>query len=75
MTRLDTSLKGDDEWQPIETAPMNTAVLVSPSHVLGRSCDMAALYTAHKCWMEVSEFGESNLKPTKWMPLPEAPKA
>jgi len=61
------------QWQPIETAPKNTAVLVFPSHVLGRSCDMAIFPSAHGIWMEVSQFGERHLKPTHWQPLPNPP--
>lgn len=61
------------EWQPIETAPKNTPILVAPSHIQGRSCDMAWMPSTHCRWMEVDEFGEKNLKPTHWMPLPEPP--
>ena len=65
----------NDMWQPIETAPKNTVVLVSPSHVLGQSCDMASYPSAHGQWIEASEFGQANLKPTHWMPLPKSPAA
>ena len=67
-------------WQPIETAPKDGAV------VLGYSCDVTGPVFASMAWSE--ELGTWALEPTAWgdqswewpevthwMPLPESPEA
>lgn len=64
------------EWQPIETAPSFESVLVYNEDKLafGESAKYAiAIRSEHpQRAMWVCRFGE--IKPTHWMPLPEAPK-
>lgn len=56
-------------WQPIETAPVETPVLVGTSGLTRlRIADLV-----DGCWWDVNE-GYGLMPPTHWMPLPEPPK-
>ncbi len=58
-------------WQPIETAPIGTMVLM---------CSMAATEARDWCFVDwfANQKGKpvlhGKLNPTHWMPLPEPPK-
>jgi len=58
-----------DNWQPIETAPEDTAVLV-----YGFGYEVAHFNTALKQWVACYDHRPLN-HPEWWQPLPEAPRA
>lgn len=60
-------------WQPIETAPTLTPILVVESGVVQYAA--VQLYQDGS-WMDlVTEDVCENFRPTHWMPLPEPPEA
>lgn len=60
-----------NKWQPIETAPMATWILVwAPSSIV-RSAALCQI-DGRKWWTE-GRSGELGFWPTHWMPLPEPP--
>ena len=68
-------------WQPIETAPEETTILVYgiwEGELNGCDHD-PAVWKAHfiydKWWVEGGEYyAQCVINPTHWMPLPEPPK-
>ncbi len=61
--------KGYAMWQPIETAPQDTLVMIySPF-----GYDIAYLNSQTMTWF-IREGQQYNFAPTCWMPLPEPPK-
>lgn len=64
------------EWQPIETAPRDTVVIVGAA---GASSETAFFVEPLNGWFsessEITGFNQWRaFPPTHWMPLPEAPK-
>ena len=59
------------EWQPIETAPKDGTVILTWTDGLGDGAYMPMAYNAAGGWSEY--WGNSDLLPTHWMPLPPAP--
>lgn len=60
------------EWQPIETAPKDTPILVGPTKRMG-IC--VAMLTDRDGWeTETPSEWVGMYTPTHWMPLPEPPK-
>lgn len=63
-----------EEWQPIETAPKDTAVLV-----YGFGYSVAHFNTAYGKWIvygaetECTRMMNTMSRPTHWMPLPQEP--
>lgn len=59
-------------WQPIETAPMDTMILVGPT----KKMDICvAMNSSRDGWVTESCSDWHNIyTPTHWMPLPESPK-
>ena len=59
-------------WQPIETAPVDTCVLIGWHKDLGGKAYVMAMFdSARKAWCNPwTDF----LGPTHWMPLPEPPE-
>ena len=72
-------LRRQGEWQPIETAPQNESVLI----VVGGEVDIATFHTFAKgddkgdgkvgWWASDYDYQSSEIQPTHWMPLPDAP--
>lgn len=61
------------EWQPIETAPKDTHILVGPTKRMG-IC--VAIFTDLDGWeTETPSQYWSIYTPTHWMPLPAPPEA
>ena len=67
-------------WQPIETAPKETSVLIYGfwEGELHAKEDQREIWKAHfaydKWWIEGGEFyAQHVISPTHWMPLPEPP--
>ena len=59
------------EWQPIESAPKNTEILVyTPIDGV-----VSSSYQ-HGCWQKLTRvlMGGKENDPTHWMPLPPAPE-
>ena len=74
---LQPNTSGDDGWQPIETAPKSTNVLVC--YWIGANKEMSAI-TIGFLGGEASIWYDENMEPlgsdyqpTAWRPLPEAP--
>jgi hypothetical protein len=55
------------DWQPIETAPEETEILVFLEGFVYHSYKLGDFWGCHGC-------GESLDKPSHWMPLPPAPQ-
>ena len=71
-------------WQPIETAPKEPSTNEwgngGPYILLAIPFDPPATcqgWWCHKtnCWRYKGDDGPEDIQPTKWMPLPAAPKA
>ena len=61
------------DWQPIETAPREQAVLVcEPRRVGAGSYLLVARSRDGKSWWSIP--GVYNCYPTHWMPLPDPPR-
>ena len=58
------------EWQPIETAPLNTTVLIWDGDMMWVAKAEFRRIPATWHW----ETPEGFVTPTHWMPLPEPPK-
>jgi hypothetical protein len=57
------------EWQPIETAPLKTEVLLYVPRRLGAIVAMGSNNTGTQWWSR----NLGDLKPTHWMALPPPP--
>jgi len=68
-------LKQSNQWQPIETAPMNgTYILVFQKHSDRFSETMIARYSQFsECWFIMWDDRATEANPTHWMPLPQPP--
>lgn len=66
------------KWQPIETAPKDKRVLVWSGQEIYAAHWARHMTTDDEAWV-VAQWGEEGdqalVKPTHWMPLPEAPNA
>lgn len=65
-------------WRPIETAPVNTAVLVACAHGLYVACNDERIFGAGIFGWSVDDnkhgpYALRGASPTHWMPLPVAP--
>lgn len=58
------------QWQPIETAPLNTYVLVGGGLCPRVHENMLREFLGQRCW---GGLGDAQ-QPTHWMPLPKAPE-
>ena len=59
------------EWQPIETAPKNKAIIVYAGRRIGEAC-----YISNpdlEGWWWADDLDRMARTPTRWMPLPPAP--
>jgi len=64
--------KVEPEWQPIETAPIDTEILLGPTK---RMAICVGLNCSRDGWVtETPSEWVSIYPPTHWMPLPEPPK-
>lgn len=61
-------------WQPIETAPKDGTfvLLFGPHHRAGQDRQLTACWDG-QTWESADDGYGIYLKPTHWMPLPEAP--
>lgn len=60
-------------WQPIETAPEDTYVLVWCPDYFGSECGIARLQSWDNYWMAFEGYLPL-ATPTHWMPLPNPPE-
>lgn len=60
------------EWQPIETAPKNKAVIIYAIGRVGEACFVD--YPDLKGWYFAADIDAMSGFPSHWMPLPEPPK-
>jgi hypothetical protein len=60
------------KWMPIETAPRDANILAYDDGIIGEAAFINGYW-----WLCVTEleYGETLLKPTHWMPLPEPPQS
>lgn len=63
------------KWQPIETAPKDTAVICCNElgHV-GEACFISGIDSPAWYWASDPQQIPLSLQPTHWMPLPSPPK-
>jgi hypothetical protein len=66
------------EWQPIETAPRDKRILVWSGQEIYAAHWVRNMITNDEAWI-VAQWGDecdqALVKPTHWLPLPEAPSA
>lgn len=79
MTRLDTSLKGDDGWQPIETAPPDGTKFIAfmpEFDGLENSAQIECWFDTHGNLQNVYEMVPKfeTYWPTHWRQSHKAPK-
>ena len=60
-------------WQPIDTAPEDTYVLVWCPDYYCHECGVAMLHSEDGCWRDREGYLPL-ATPTHWMPLPEPPE-
>jgi hypothetical protein len=58
-------------WQPMETAPRNTEILLSERRHVSEGCGFLDFHGA-QCWADATG---QRLEPIAWMPLPKPPGA
>lgn len=68
------------EWQPIETAPRDRAVLLWDGANMRVAQRLTAMETGETEWVYARQLGEEAIafivrEPTHWMPLPKPPAA
>lgn len=76
------SLRGQSEWQPIETAPKDGTDVLLWGRCCGEihgeydaDCAVVASYQCDEWHATVGDCYSTTVKPTRWMPLPEPPQS
>lgn len=62
------------EWQPIETAPKNKAVIACDGSAVGEAC-LIQYEDNISGWYWASDRSAMLSQPSHWMPLPSPPEA
>ncbi len=68
-------LAAEREWRPIETAPKDgTPILCWCPNIVTPGARILAYSEHYECWMRAFNYISSSYEPTRWQPLPAAPK-